>query len=252
VLVYLAEDKLPNAKKRLKSLADYRGLNLADLPLHAMTEDRIQIDRTKDQDRLRETLQQLKPKLLLLDPLVRISHIDENNAKEVSAVLGYLRGLQRKFDTSVALVHHARKPPPDGGRQGGIDLRGSSDLYAWVDSLIFVRKLEEVLNVKVEQRNARSIENFRLTFIEGEGGNRLEWSEALEDKKLVRKAKPSVRELVLKTLRAAPGSQNVHAIRERLLHHEKFKVTNENLRVSLDLMEEDGLLTKEGAGYLLV
>ncbi len=51
----------------------------------------------------------LRPRLLLLDPLVRLHGVDENHTTEMAALLAYFRTLQRQLDLSVVLVHHTRK-----------------------------------------------------------------------------------------------------------------------------------------------
>jgi RecA-family ATPase len=63
----------------------------------------------KDQQRLHHTVAAISPRLIVLDPFVRLVRIDENRADEVSAVLGFLRQLQREHDVAVLVVHHARK-----------------------------------------------------------------------------------------------------------------------------------------------
>jgi RecA-family ATPase len=46
-----------------------------------------------------------RPALLILDPLIRIHMADENASGDIAALLGYLRTLQRKWGTAIALVH---------------------------------------------------------------------------------------------------------------------------------------------------
>ncbi len=59
--------------------------------------------------RLWEAIKRLRPRLLLLDPLVRLHGVDENNAGEVAELLAYFRSLQRQLDlASVMLVHHEK------------------------------------------------------------------------------------------------------------------------------------------------
>jgi RecA-family ATPase len=69
----------------------------------------LRLDRHNDRQALAATIARLQPKLLSLDPFVRLQCIDENVAAEVAPILGYLRSLQRTHHTGVALVHHARK-----------------------------------------------------------------------------------------------------------------------------------------------
>ena len=111
-LIYMAEDAASTVKERLLGLCSHRKLRLETLPLFVITETTIRLDVDADQRRLREAVQQIQPKLLLLDPLVRCHRIDENDAGPVSGLLGFLRTLQREYDLAVAVVHHVRKNGP--------------------------------------------------------------------------------------------------------------------------------------------
>jgi hypothetical protein len=91
--------------------------------------------------------------LLLLDPLVRLHGIDENNAGEVAELLAYFRWLQRELDLSVLLVHHTRKNAAVGVA-AGVGLRGSSDLHAFGDSNLYLRRTKDRLLLSSEHRAA--------------------------------------------------------------------------------------------------
>ena len=109
VLVYLAEDALPVVRERVEGMARHRGLDLASVEIHVITAPTLRLDRGPHRERLLETAKRIRPRLLLLDPLVRLHGIDENNATEVAGLLAYFRSLQRRLDLSVVLVHHTRK-----------------------------------------------------------------------------------------------------------------------------------------------
>ena len=96
----------------------------------------------------------MRPRLLILDPLVRLHRIDENVASEVAPLLGYLRELERGFAVAVVLVHHAKKGA--GGARAGQALRGSSELHAWGDSNLYLRRQGEALMLTIEHRAAAS------------------------------------------------------------------------------------------------
>jgi hypothetical protein len=100
-----------------------------------------------------ETAKRLRPRLVLLDPLVRLHGIDENNAGEVAGLLAYFRLLQRELDLSVILVHHTRKNAA-GGVAAGQGLRGSSDLHAFGDSNLYLRRTSQRLLLSNEHRAA--------------------------------------------------------------------------------------------------
>ncbi|MBK8999604.1 MAG: AAA family ATPase [Myxococcales bacterium] len=110
-----------------------------------------------DQRRLQDARRRPRPRLLVLDPFVRLHRIDENSAAEVSAVLAFLREVQRAHDTAVLVVHHARKNASGSAGQG---LRGSGDFHAWTDSALYVRRRRGDLVVTVEHRAAAAPDPF--------------------------------------------------------------------------------------------
>jgi AAA domain len=153
VLVYLAEDALPVVRDRVEGMARHRGLDLAQVQIHVITAPVLRLDRERDRARLWETTKRLRPRLLLLDPLVRLHGIDENNAGEVAELLAYFRSLQRQLDLSVLLVHHTRKNAA-GGVAAGQGLRGSGDIHAFGDSNLYLRRSRERLVLSTEHRAA--------------------------------------------------------------------------------------------------
>lgn len=153
VLVYLAEDALPVVRQRVGGMARHRGLDLAGVEIDAITAPVLRLDRERDRARLLETTRRLRPRLLVLDPLVRLHGIDENNAGEVAELLAYFRSLQRQFDLSVVLVHHTRKSGAMGVAAGQ-GLRGSSDIHAFGDSNLYLRRSREHLMLASEHRAA--------------------------------------------------------------------------------------------------
>ena len=92
-----------------------------------------------------------KPKLLVLDPYVRLQRADENDVRQVSAILSALRELSRTFQVAVALVHHARK---NAAQLPGQGLRGSGDFWAWGDSNLYIGRRRNGLLLTVEHRAA--------------------------------------------------------------------------------------------------
>ena len=153
VLIYLAEDALAVVRERVQGMAQHRGLELVGVELHVITAPSLRLDRPSHQKQLLETAKRLRPRLLLLDPLVRLHGVDENNAKEVAELLAYFRLLQRQLDLSVILVHHTRKNAA-GGVAAGQGLRGSSDLHAFGDSNLYLRRVRQQLVLLSEHRAA--------------------------------------------------------------------------------------------------
>jgi hypothetical protein len=152
VLVYLAEDALPIVRQRVEGMARHRGLALERVEIHVITAPTLRLDRDPHRRQLQETARRLQPRLLLLDPLVRLHGIDENSAGEVAGLLAYIRELQRQLDLSVMLVHHTRKNA--AGVAAGQSLRGSGDLHAFGDSNLYLRRVKDRLLLVSEHRAA--------------------------------------------------------------------------------------------------
>ena len=162
-LLYLAEDSLPAVRARVGSICEARKLAMRDLDLHAITSPSLRLDQEADQGRLARTLARRKPRLLVLDPLVRLHRLDENSAQEISGLLGYLREMQRTYEVAILLVHHARKRTAE---TPGEALRGSSDLYAWTDvAAHLARQADQRLLLRIEHRSAASLEPMPLQLV---------------------------------------------------------------------------------------
>ncbi len=164
VLAYLAEDSLAIVRERIEGIARHRGLSIDSVPIHVITAPVLRLDRDPHRTQLLETARRLRPRLLLLDPLVRLHGIDENNAGEVAELLAYFRSLQRKLDLSVILVHHTRKNAP-GGTSAGLGLRGSSDIHAFGDSNLYLRRTGDRVVLSSEHRAAAAAPSVYLDLI---------------------------------------------------------------------------------------
>ena len=151
VLFYGAEDALPMLRGRFEDLANARDLSLDNIPLFLLDVPVLSLDRQSDLHRLRAAVKHIEPRLLVLDPLVRIARLDENSAADVSGLLGSLRAMQRDFDLAVLLVHHARKSKAQNPGQA---LRGSSDISAWSDTNLYLSRKKQQLTLQVEHRFA--------------------------------------------------------------------------------------------------
>jgi hypothetical protein len=237
VLVYLAEDALPVVRERVEGMARHRGLDLARVEMHVITAPVLRLDRDPDRTRLLETTRRLRPRLLLLDPLVRLHGIDENNAGEVAALLAYFRSLQRQLDLSVLLVHHTRKNAA-GGVAAGQGLRGSSDIHAFGDSNLYLRRAKEHLVLSTEHRAAPASPPVYLALVATHAETtHLEVVAELQDG-----TRRSLEERVLDLL--APG-----AALTRAKLRDSLAVKNERLGEVLEALERAGELCRTPVGW---
>jgi AAA domain len=154
VLLYAAEDAPHVVRQRLEGICAAAGARLAELDLQVITAPTLRLDLSADRAALECTVAELKPRLLILDPFVRLHRIDENASGEVAPLLAHLRELQRRYALSVLVVHHAKKSA--GRMRAGQALRGSSEFHAWGDSNLYLRRSAQALTLTIEHRAAPS------------------------------------------------------------------------------------------------
>lgn len=155
VLLFAAEDALHVVRARLQGICQIAGVCFDDLDVQVITAPSVRLDLEGDRARLAETVASVRPVLLVLDPFVRLHRVDENAAADVAPLLAHLRELQRRFETSVLLVHHAKKGAANA--RAGQALRGSSELHAWGDSNLYLRRRREQILLSIEHRAAPSL-----------------------------------------------------------------------------------------------
>lgn len=237
VMLYMAEDSAPVIKARLQGLCEHRGVRFDSAPIDVITAQSVRIDRERDQDRLTRTVRRAAPRLLVLDPFVRLHRVDENDAGQVSAVLGYLRALQRSLDVAVLVVHHARKNGGAGG-QAGQSLRGSGDLHAWGDSNLYLRRHQGALSLTIEHRAAAAPEPLALRLVPTAGGHA---HLALVDSGDERtQPAASLEQTILATLASAGEPLGRTALRDTL------RVRNERLGEALTRLAATGAVVRTG------
>lgn len=237
-LVYLAEDAREHVRDRLEGLCRHRHLDINRLHLVVITAPVLRLDTRKDQDRLRATVYRFKPRLVLLDPLVRLHRCDENNAGEISRLLSYFRDLQRTFDLALIVVHHMSKKHRSHPGQA---LRGSSDLHAWSDSSVYLTRRSDQITLTVEHRAAQAPQPMTLTLVSATDGSgaHLELSATTSSPD---PHKPHLELLVLDLLRhTSPLSRT--QIRSQL------RVNNQRLGKALGGLEQRGKIQRTSEGW---
>lgn len=238
VLLYLAEDSLHSARARVDGISQHRGLDLRRADLHLITSPSLRLDQEFDKQRLAATVAAIRPRLLLLDPFVRLHRSDENDSGAISAILADLRTLQRTFNVAVLLVHHSRK---NGRGPQGYALRGSGDLYAWGDAYAYLSRRDSSFKLSLEHRSRPAIDPLALSLVSRSDGS----ATHLEiDADKCHSPAASLESLALKELTAAGTALTRTQLRARL------KVNNQRLGVALDALERTGRAKKTRQGWL--
>jgi RecA-family ATPase len=239
VLLYPAEDALHIVRRRLDGICAAAGISLAALDVQVITAPSLRLDLEADRASLDETVARLQPRLLVLDPFVRLHRIDENASGEVAPVLAFLRELQRRHAIAVVLVHHARKGAST--IRAGQALRGSSEFHAWGDSNLYLRRdSDDRIVLTVEHRAAAAMPAVTLQLAQHDNALALE---------LVQPERP-----------AAPTSldQRITAVLAERRQPRPFAELRTSCRIRtttlyqrLAAMIADGIVVKSADGYSL-
>jgi hypothetical protein len=244
VLLFAAEDSQAKVRSRLESLAHHHGFSLQQINLQVITADTLRLDRPSDQDRLAATILFHQPVLLVLDPLVRLHSLDENQSGPMAALLGYFRGLQRKTGTAIVIVHHARKNNSSSAG-AGYTLRGSGDLYAWLDSLISVKRHKNRTALIAEHRSAPGLGPLHIELSPSSSPNQMPYlrlvSAAVEET-----SRPdSILQRILDLLEPSAEPLTTDSIRSSL------QVRKQRVVDALHQLWEEGVIVRDGNKYAL-
>jgi RecA-family ATPase len=244
VLLYPAEDALHVVRRRIDGICAAAGISLAQLDVQVITAPSLRLDLEVDRVRLDETIARLKPRLLVLDPFVRLHRIDENVSGDVAPLLAFLRELQRRHAIAVAVVHHAKKGA--GAIRAGQALRGSSEFHAWGDSNLYLRRdSDDRIVLTVEHRAAAAMQGVTLELAQRD--NALALEPVHFDRHPERNSEPtSVDQRITAAL--ADGEQPKPFSELRA----SCRVRTTTLYERLAAMTTAGLVVKSADGYCLV
>ena len=210
VLLFAAEDAGHIVRARLQGIASAAGARFDALDIAVIDVAALRLDHRADRQRLVQTVERVRPRLVVLDPLVRLHGVDENTVAEVAPILGFLRDVQRRFETAVLLVHHARK---SGATRPGQALRGSSELHAWGDSNLYLRRRDRQILMTVEHRAAPGLNDIEIELADDGKGPALRLRQVETGDAAPRPETPERR--ILQALAEADAPLSQRQIRER-------------------------------------
>ena len=143
VMVFSAEDDLPELQRRIAAVLRWFGKTAHDLDgrlqlttsnglatLLGLSPETGKIERTVLYLNLIQEIASFTPDLLILDPLAELHDLQENDNTGLRVVGSQLRLLAQQASLAVLLVHHTRKGPADPGNPDAG--RGASSLGALV------------------------------------------------------------------------------------------------------------------------
>jgi len=109
----------------------------------------MSIDVDDDYRELQSWIEEAKPDVLILDPLIRFHSQDENSSTAMNVVFRRFRELIANYNLSIIIVHHTGKNTSLGGR-------GSSLIRGEYDSCITIKNLADNSKLSFDMRHVAS------------------------------------------------------------------------------------------------
>jgi RecA-family ATPase len=240
VLLFAAEDALSTVHQRLQGITQVAGLGLEHLDLYLITSPTVRLDLERDRQRLHNTVAHLRPRLLVLDPFVRLHRVDENQVQEVAPLLAFLRQIERTFTSAVCLVHHLRKGASH--LRSGQALRGSSELHAWGDSNLYLSRSRDRLRLSIEHRAAAAPADLYLQLPDTDGPLALRLCEQHDSQAACSSSPRSPSQRVLRALQRTGMPMTLAALRAAA------GMRTQTLCETLTALAADGVVRKSEAG----
>lgn len=154
VLVVDEENAELMLRKRLIMLLEGRGLKPDNIGMYFLIGEGINLSPYEQRGKhvpsesyvkLHNTIQLLKPSLVIFDSLTRVHTSNENAASEMSVLFSYVKRLIRETEISCLFPHHMNKGL--GSTKSGHRIRGSSDLRNFADYTLLIDKEGDIITV---------------------------------------------------------------------------------------------------------
>lgn len=153
----------PELQKRLRGLMANE--NALGIDLYVKSKDMsMRLDTQEGHEAIAREVEQVRPDCVILDPLSKFHLSGENSSQEMGAVLRVGQIITVDYNTALIYIHHTSKPNPENPRRGGDRLRGSSAIFADVDTCCIVERKsspdskEPVLELDFEMRCGEPLE----------------------------------------------------------------------------------------------
>ena len=160
----------------------------------------------------------------------------------MSGILAYLRSLQRRSCSAILLVHHLRKVNPSS-IASGYSMRGSSDLYAWLDSFCLLQRRRDEITLTAEHRSAPASGPFVLRLITSDYPHLETVTAAISAEGDGRR--DPLHAQVLELLKRSSGAVSADAIRSSL------QIRKQRVLDALRELSAAGEIVRTDAGYAI-
>ena len=249
VLYLDKENGIGIMKKRTAMLR--KGLEIeGKFPIGFICFSQLKLDKLGSMMLIEKAVKEHKPALLIVDTYRRSVGYDENDAGKVSELfVDTLRPLVEKYNLSIILIHHNRKGGYGESPDEMDELRGSSDLANYADIILKMERNRNSLILKqLKNRNAEESKPIKI---------KTDFNEEENYVKLVYDGeymKQSQADKCVEILEIWIAENKTTQFKTKDAKEIAFKkgVKETNFKHALEIMQNAGLVKKEGFGLYSV
>ena len=132
VMICSPEGPIEELEDRIRQVCARKGIDPDSLDLYLVDKKQLFLDSEVDQETIRDGIKEVRPALVVFDPMAECFGGDENRSDDVKVMSRFLNSVAHEFNTTILLTHHCTKD--------GTSMRGSSALKAFPDSLLYLEK----------------------------------------------------------------------------------------------------------------
>jgi len=117
-----------------------------DVPLKLLNNYGFDLAVEEHREMLEAEIDETRPVFVILDPLYLIlGGADQNQVNTLVPFLKWLLQVRNEYGCAIAVLHHFRKQSNNGvAVRSGQRLMGNAILHGWVDSALYMEKLDDV------------------------------------------------------------------------------------------------------------
>lgn len=153
VLVANLEDSEQIQRERIESIAKAKGITEPLENLGILSTQSLKLDNPDDIAKLRASISEFGPNLVIIDCLVRAHSGSESSSQHVAGILAELTNIKNASTAGIVLIHHTTK---QNKKSVGANVRGSGEAFAWCDTLIMLQNEKGSIGMSVTHRAAES------------------------------------------------------------------------------------------------
>ena len=144
--VYVFQTEIPQAPLRARMIKYMTGNRLNSNQIWFGSELYMKIDKGWGYSELEKEVMRTQPKVLVIDPIFSSMSGKLVDDYDVGLFIDRLDMLRSKYKLAIILIHHSKKMEHNEGetyRYGSDEIFGSSRWPRWLDTIIYVDKLED-------------------------------------------------------------------------------------------------------------